>query len=63
MGSSSVFYAIADFMYDYAFIPFEYVGNMFNYAMIVLGFFGMLYWLNWQRKFNEQAKNNPGQLK
>lgn len=39
------------------------IGNMFNYACIVLGFGGMLYWLNLQRKFNEQAENDPNQLK
>lgn len=36
---------------------------MMNTGIVILGFVGMFYWLNWQRKFNEQAKNNPDQLK
>lgn len=36
---------------------------LMNTGIVVLGFLGMFYWLNWQRKFNEQAKNNPDQLK
>ena len=34
-----------------------------NTGIVILGFVGMFYWLNWQRKFNEQAENNPNQLK
>ena len=63
MGSSSVFYAIGDFMYNVAFVPMELVGNAFNYSLIALGFVGLFYWLNLQRKFNEKAENNPNQLK
>jgi hypothetical protein len=63
MGSSTVFYAIGDFMQQYAFLPFELIGHLFNYSLIVLGFVGLFYWLNYQRKFNEAAKNNPNQLK
>ncbi|MBU2020283.1 MAG: hypothetical protein KJ941_11615 [Bacteroidetes bacterium] len=63
MGSSTVFYAIGDFMQDYAFLPLEWIGHKFNYFLIVVGFVGLFYWLNYQRKFNEAAKNNPDQLK
>lgn len=63
MSSSTVFYAIADFMYDYAFIPLEMVGNMFNYFLIVVGFVGLFLWLRLQNKFNQAAENNPNQLK
>ena len=34
-----------------------------NTGIVILGFVGMFYWLNWQRKFNAQAANNPDQLK
>lgn len=65
MGSATVFYAIADFMYDIAFIPFE--NGTFkwfmNYGILALGFVGMFYWLNWQKKFNEQASNDPNRIK
>lgn len=41
----------------------DVIGDMMNYAIIALGFIGLFYWLNWQRKFNEQAENDPNQLK
>ncbi len=42
---------------------YDNIGNIFNYSCIVLGFIGLFYWLNWQRKFNDRAKNNPNQIK
>ena len=62
MSSSDFFYCIGDFL-TWTFGFFEVVGNVFNNILIVLGFIGMFYWLNWQRKFNEQAKNDPNQIK
>lgn len=60
MSSSTVFHAIGDFL-TWTFGIFEMIGNSFNYAVIVLGFVGLFYWLNLQRKFNAQA--NANQLK
>ncbi|MCH2215018.1 MAG: hypothetical protein MK086_07610 [Flavobacteriales bacterium] len=34
-----------------------------NYIFLFVGFLGMLYWLNMQKKFNKQAANNPNQIK
>ena len=34
-----------------------------NTGVVLLGFFGLFYWLRWQMKFNAQAENNPDQLK
>lgn len=34
-----------------------------NTGVVLLGFVGLFYWLNWQRKFNAQAENDPNQLK
>jgi len=59
---TSFFYAIGDFL-TWTFGFFEAIGNIFNYAVIVLGFVGLFYWLNWQRKFNKMAKDNPNQIK
>lgn len=61
MGSSSVFYAIADLL-TWTFGIFEMIGNTFNYSLIVLGFIGLFYWLNLQKKFNDKAKKE-GTLK
>ncbi len=58
MNSSTIFYAIGDLMTNYAFLPLEMVGNIFNYACIVLGFVGLFYWLNLQRKMTQKAKDD-----
>ncbi len=42
---------------------YDNIGHIFNYSCICLGFFGLFYWLNWQNKFNKQAKDNPNQIK
>lgn len=62
MSSTKVFNAIGDFCYDTIFIFYDNVGNIFNYSCIVLGFVGLFYWLNLQRKFNAAAKNDPTKL-
>lgn len=41
----------------------DVIGNKFNYSLVVLGFIGLFFWLNKQRQYNEQAKNDPNQLK
>ncbi len=42
---------------------FETVGNIFNYAVIVLGFVGLFIWLRLQTKYNKEAANDPTKLK
>lgn len=37
--------------------------TIMNKGVLLLGFVGLLYWLNYQRKSNVQAENNPNQLK
>lgn len=63
MNSNVIFEAIGSFLLWTTSILFENIGNLFNDAMIILGFIGLFYWLNMQKKFNQQAKNNPNQLK
>lgn len=63
MSSKEIFEGLGDFILWTTDILFENVGNMFNTAVIVLGFVGLFFWLNTQRKFNEKAANNPDQLK
>lgn len=41
----------------------DMIGNMFNDALLILGFIGFGIWMNMQRKFNKAAKSNPDQLK
>lgn len=62
MSSTDIFWGIGDLM-QWTFGIFEVIGNSFNYMLLGLGFIGLFYWLNWQRKFNQQAENNPDQLK
>ncbi|WP_299202986.1 hypothetical protein [Brumimicrobium sp.] len=44
-------------------ILFENVGNIFNYAVIVLGFVGLFIWMRLQAKYNQEAANDPNQIK
>lgn len=62
MSSTTVFQAIGDFL-QWTFLFFDNVGDIFNWSLVVLGFVGLFYWLNYQRKFNDQAANDPNQLK
>jgi len=62
MSSSEVFYGIGDFLtWTYQF--FDNVGNFFNNILLLTGFAGFGIWMWYQRKFNEKAKNTPGQIK
>jgi len=64
MTLTEIFWGIGDFMqWTFNLLQADAIGDMFNYAVILLGFVGLLYWLNWQRKVNEQAANDPNQLK
>lgn len=60
--STTIFYAIAK-MLQASFVFFEVIQNIFNYSCIILGFVGLFYWLNYQKKFNEEAEKNPNQIK
>lgn len=62
MSSTPVFYAIGDFL-QWTFQFFDNVGDLLNWSFILLGAFGLVYWLRWQKKFNDQAENNPNQIK
>jgi hypothetical protein len=59
---NALWYGIANF-FQSIFGFYDIVGQVFNYSCIVLGFFGLFYWLNYQRKFNKEAENNPNQIK
>jgi hypothetical protein len=62
MSSTTIFYAIGDLI-TWTFGLYENVGNLFNYSVILLGFFGLYFWLNKQIKFNAKSKNDPSQRK
>lgn len=62
MSSSDVIYTIGDLL-TASFKFFEVVGNIFNYSLIVLGFFGFFYWMNIQKKLNDKATKDPSQIK
>ena len=62
MSSSTFFYALGD-LFQWTFQIFEVIGNSFNYACIVLGFIGLFYWLNLQKKMSAKAANDPSKIK
>lgn len=64
MTLSEIFWGIGDLLTStFVLLQQDMIGDMMNYAIIALGFIGLFYWLNWQRKFNNQAKDNPNQIK
>lgn len=64
MTFSGFFNGLGDiFQWTFQFLQQDAIGNIFNYSVIVLGFFGLFFWLNKQHKFNTEAKNNPNKIK
>lgn len=63
MNSREMWWSIGDGLQWFLGLFYDNVGNIFNYLCILLGFFGLFYWLNYQRKFNAEAAKNPNQIK
>lgn len=63
MSSSVIFEAIGDAILWSTSVVFDNIGNSFNDLALILGFVGLFYWLNLQRKFNAEAEKDPNQLK
>lgn len=63
MNSTDIIIGLGDFILWTTELLFENIGNLFNNAMIILGFIGLFYWLNLQKKFNQEAESNPNQIK
>jgi hypothetical protein len=63
MSSTEIIEGLGDIILWTTEVVYENVGNVFNNAAIVLGFIGLFYWLNYQRKTNARAENDPTQLK
>ncbi|MEX2484654.1 MAG: hypothetical protein WED10_08845 [Brumimicrobium sp.] len=63
MGSKVIFEWLGDFILMITAFVFDNIGNIFNDALLILGFVGLFYWLNYQRKYNAEAKRSPDQIK
>ena len=63
MNSNMIFEWLGEFILWTTAILFENVGNTFNNLVILLGFFGLFYWLRLQKKYNDKAAQNPEQRK
>ncbi len=63
MSSTEILVSLGDFILWTTELLFENVGNLFNDSMIVLGFIGLFIWLRLQHRYNQEAQNNPNQLK
>ena len=60
---TKVFYAIADLFENSIFLFYDNIGNIVNTSLVFLGFFGFFYWMRWQKRFIEEAKNDPSKIK
>lgn len=65
MTLDSLFRGIGDILqWTFNFLQDDFwLTKTMNTGVILLGFVGLFYWLNWQRKFNAQAESNPDQRK
>lgn len=64
MTFSEFFWGLGDLLtWMLSLLQADKIGNLFNYALIVLGFIGFFIWMRMQAKYNAQAKSNPDQLK
>ena len=61
MSSTDFFFLIAD-VFQWTFQIFELIGNAVNYSLIILGFGGFFYWMNYQVKFNKMS-DVPAEIK
>ena len=52
MNSREMWWSIGYGLQSFLGMIYDNIGNIFNYSCIVLGFVGLFYWLNLQRKFN-----------
>ena len=48
-------YSLGD-LFQWTFGILTALGNIPNYTFIVLGFFGLFYWLNLQKKYSREDK-------
>ena len=57
MTFTELIYAIGDVLTS-SFKVLPLIGNNFNYLVIIVGFIGLAYWLNYQIKKTKQAKQD-----
>ena len=62
MSSLEIFTMIGDLL-QWTLGVFDVIGNYFNFFLLMFGFFGFIYWMNLQKKYNNAAENDPNQLK
>lgn len=65
MSSTDFFWGLGDLL-ETVLMPLDAdwgITAILNTIIPVGGFIGLFYWLNLQRKFNQQAENNADQLK
>lgn len=65
MSSTDIFWGIGD-LFAAILTPLDAdwgITSIMNTSLLLLGFVGMFYWLNWQMKFNKAAEADKDQLK
>jgi len=57
--------ALIKWTFDFVLVPLGELPSFINpnNIFLVIGFIGMLYWLNLQGKYNKEAAKNPDQIK
>lgn len=63
MSSSDFFYALGDGFYWLFTRTLEPTGELWWKSCLIFGFVAFGYWMYRQVKYNNEAKNNPNQIK
>lgn len=63
MSSSDIFYGLGDGAYWLFQNTLEPIGDLFWIAALLFGFVAFAYWMFKQNKFNQEAENDPNQIK
>lgn len=60
---TELIYWLGHFMHDVFEMTLVPLGNIPNWSFILLGFALLGWWMKLQKKYNDEAKANPKQLK
>ncbi|HRO74979.1 MAG TPA: hypothetical protein PLP27_02390 [Crocinitomicaceae bacterium] len=62
MSAYNFFWALGNGLGNFLAIFYDYVARYFNYFLLYFGFAAFIFWMFWQKRLIDKAKNDPDQL-
>lgn len=62
MSAYNFFWALGNGLGNFLAIFYDYVARYFNYFLLYFGFASFIFWMFWQKRLIDKAKNDPDQL-